>query len=89
MKYKSEAQAFQAIRKYMKEKRNSSQRYQNEYVWTIKNSGKRHPTLFKLVSKYDKTANLPLLPIDIAEHQAEKYQNMVSECQLFLNRFRT
>ena len=51
MKYKSEAQAFQAIRKEYKRRRNEAQRQQNHYDWSAKHGGQRHPYLLKMVSK--------------------------------------
>ena len=88
MKYQSEAQAYQAIRRDIKKKRDRAQRHQNEYMWTIENGGERHPNLYKFIKRFNQTSKLPLLPPDVAIKQACKYQSIVAECQMFLNTYR-
>jgi hypothetical protein len=85
---KSEAEAYQAIRRYYKKRRNSAQREQSYYMWPVHNDGERHPAILKMVSKIMPCTHLPLVKVDESLRQARKYQNIASECQQFLNRWK-
>lgn len=88
MLFKSEAQAYQAIRRYYKKRRNMAQRDQSYYMWSVNNDGERHPAIVKMVSKIIPCTHLPLVNVDEALRQAYKYQSVASECQEFLNKWR-
>lgn len=82
---KSEAEAYQAIRRYYKKRRNSAQRDQNYYMWPVYHDGERHPSILKWLSKFFPCTHLPLVRVDESLRQARKCQDIASECQQFLN----
>ena len=85
---RSEAQAYQAIRRYYKRKRDRAQRDQNEYMWSVNHNGERHPKIVKQIQKIIPNVYLPLSREETSLRQAYKHQVIASECQQFLNRFK-
>ncbi len=91
MKYNSEAQAYQAIRRDLKHRLNYSQRAQTIYMWEALNRTK-HPNIVQSVAKSmgcDKCViHIPISAIDVCLREAAKHQTNASMYQNFLNQYK-
>ena len=87
--YNSEAQAYQAIRRTWKKKRNSAQRKQVLFNWQVLNK-EAHPMIRKAIAKITgQDYRSVRMPIDtLAEQIMYKSQSDASFYQLLLNQFR-
>jgi hypothetical protein len=87
MAYRSEAEAYQAIRREWKHRRNSAQRDQTYWMWQVKNK-EVHPHTRGIIAKIMQCL-LANMPLDIdAQRKATQKQAEVSKYQHLLNRYK-
>lgn len=85
--WNSEAQAYQAIRREWKQKRNEAQRKQNYYMWQVENR-EVHPKIIREVSRI-MGVDLKTMPVDRnAAALMQDYQDLVSDYSLLLNKYK-
>lgn len=83
----SEAQAYQAIRREWKQKRNDAQRKQNYYMWQLEHK-EVHPKIIREVSII-MGIDLKSMPVDRnAATIMQDYQDLVSTYSLLLNKYK-
>jgi len=84
---KSEAQAYQAIRRDWKRRLNNAQRAQNIYMWEAIN-GTKHPTIVRFVAKSMGSSSFPKVDSEICRKQAQVHQDKISMYQNWLNQYK-
>ena len=87
--YKSEAQAFQAIRRDWKRKRNEAQRAQTMYQWQIEHE-EVHPYIRKFIaSVMNRDWRRVHMPLDsMAKIEMRREQREAGKYQYLLNRYK-
>jgi hypothetical protein len=91
MNFCSEAQAYQAIRRDWKRRRNYAQRAQTYHQWEA-DTGTRHPVVVRAVAATmkcePKFPSLSRISVESLLKQAHKHQNDVSLYAHLLNQYR-
>lgn len=89
--YKSEAEAYQAIRRDWKRRIASAQRAQNMYVWEAIN-GTKHPAILKAVAystnRDPSKVHFPLCSPASCMKEAQVHQDNISKYQNLLNYYK-
>ena len=85
--YKSEAQAYQHIRRAWKKRLSMAQRAQNIYMWEVIN-GTKHLAIVNAVARVMGHVNSPLFASNQSRNLAQKYQDDVSKYQNWLNQYK-
>lgn len=89
MAFKSEAQAYQAIRRDIKKRIKSSQRSLTYAKWALDNNGEEHPRLIRpLMSKNIKHYNLPKISEKDSEKRILDESCNIGNLQIFLDRYK-
>lgn len=84
---KSEAEAYQAIRRDWKRRLNNAQRAQNIHMWEALN-GDKHPIIARFVATCVGSYSFPKVDSEVCRQQAQLHQDKVSMYQIWLNQYK-
>ncbi len=84
---KSEAEAYQAIRRDWKRRLNNAQRAQNIHMWEAIN-GTKHPIIARFVAKSMGSSSFPKVDSEVCRKQAQFHQDKISMYQNWLNQYK-